>query len=151
MKDIPGYEGKYAVDEEGNVYSYISQRYLTPMNCGRKRYQSPTVDLLGKRFKVCHLVLLTFVGEKPEGTQACHNDGNQFNNNLENLRWDTNQANVKDTLKHGRHRTAKISYELAKEIRKFREQTQASYKDIGEIYGLDFSQVGRIIRGECWT
>jgi hypothetical protein len=53
---------------------------------------------------VHRLVLETFRGPCPEGMEGCHNDGNQLNNRLENLRWDTHLANVKDRAKHGRDR-----------------------------------------------
>jgi len=28
MKDIKGYEGKYAITEDGKVWSYLSHKYL---------------------------------------------------------------------------------------------------------------------------
>jgi len=41
------------------------------------------------RMKRVHiLVLETFVGNRPEGYQGCHNDGNPANNHIDNLRWD---------------------------------------------------------------
>lgn len=59
---------------------------------------------------VHHLVLITFVGERPEGAECCHNQNNPSNNNLVNLRWDTHLANVLDKEKHGtvyqRHKLA---------------------------------------------
>jgi hypothetical protein len=30
MKDIKGYEGLYAITKEGQVWSYISNKYLKP-------------------------------------------------------------------------------------------------------------------------
>jgi len=33
--------------------------------------------------------------------ECCHNDGNPENNYLENLRWDTHQSNIADSLHHG--------------------------------------------------
>ena len=32
MKDIKGYEGLYAITEDGRVWSYITKRYLKQMN-----------------------------------------------------------------------------------------------------------------------
>ena len=51
--------------------------------------------------KVHHLVLETFVGPRPRGLVACHNDGNKFNNCSSNLRWDTPTSNYADARKHG--------------------------------------------------
>jgi len=33
--------------------------------------------------------------------EACHNDGNNLNNELENLRWDTHKNNIGDSIIHG--------------------------------------------------
>jgi hypothetical protein len=46
------------------------------------------------------LVLLAFVGPRPPGMQACHNDGNPANNFWKNLRWDTPRNNKLDLLQH---------------------------------------------------
>ena len=43
------------------------------------------------------LVLLAFVGPRPEGMEACHNNGTRIDNRLSNLRWDTHVGNVADT------------------------------------------------------
>lgn len=47
------------------------------------------------------IVLRTFVGPPPPGTECCHNDGDYRNNRLENLRWDTSRANQNDKRGHG--------------------------------------------------
>ena len=52
---------------------------------------------------VHHLVLEAFVGRRPGGMQACHNDDNPNNNRLENLRWDTPTANNHDRDMSQRH------------------------------------------------
>jgi hypothetical protein len=35
--------------------------------------------------------------------EVCHNDGNEVNDRLENLRWDTHLENMRDLLRHGTH------------------------------------------------
>ncbi len=54
------------------------------------------------------LVLKTFVGDRPAGMQACHNNGNPADNRLTNLRWDTPSNNQIDSVYHGRS-TAKLT------------------------------------------
>jgi len=46
---------------------------------------------------VHHLVLEVFVGPRPEGTVACHNNGDGYDNRVRNLRWDTRKANAAGT------------------------------------------------------
>lgn len=62
-----------------------------------------------KTFAVHRLVLEAFVGPCPAGMECCHNDGNPANNFVENLRWDTNQSNQLDKLKHGVSGRAKLT------------------------------------------
>jgi hypothetical protein len=47
------------------------------------------------------LVLTTFVGPRPKGMEACHGNGDCFDNHLSNLRWDTPVNNHADKRKHG--------------------------------------------------
>lgn len=52
-------------------------------------------------WKVHRLVLFAFKGPPPEGTEACHGDGDHLNNRVLNLRWDTHAANKQDSISHG--------------------------------------------------
>ncbi len=54
---------------------------------------------------VHQLVLEAFVGPA-DGRFALHNDGNQRNNRLSNLRYGTQSDNMKDAIKHGTHNWA---------------------------------------------
>jgi hypothetical protein len=52
---------------------------------------------------VHQLVLEAFVGPRPRGMESCHNNGNQTDNRLVNLRWDTKSENNLDRVRHGTH------------------------------------------------
>lgn len=52
---------------------------------------------------VQELVLEAFVGPRPPGLEACHDDNDPANNRLTNLRWDTHKGNVADKRRHGTH------------------------------------------------
>jgi hypothetical protein len=56
---------------------------------------------------VHRLVLEAFVGPCPPGMEGCHNDGDQLNNRLDNLRWDTPSNNKLDSVRHGTHAEAR--------------------------------------------
>ena len=73
-----------------------------PKNC---RYLEVSLRGIGRnaprtRRKVHHLVAEAFIGPRPKGLVICHNDGDRFNNRAENLRYDTQAANVADMYKH---------------------------------------------------
>lgn len=111
---IPGYEGLYEVSNMGNVQSLSRTikhphgtaahqgRVLKQMSDGSGRRQ---VGLCKngkpKQFRVHNLVLEAFIGPRPKGMVCCHNDGDASNNRLDNLRWDTQRANVADAQRHG--------------------------------------------------
>lgn len=50
-----------------------------------------------------HLVLLAFVGPRPDGSECCHRDGDFTNNSAENLYWGTHSENLYDQVRHGTH------------------------------------------------
>lgn len=95
LDDCPG----YAVSDQGEVLSRRAFRTLAPFVASRSGHLA--VDLpIGRRY-VHRLVLETFVGPRPEGMEACHNNGDPTDNRLGNLRWDTRSENVKDAVRHG--------------------------------------------------
>ena len=49
------------------------------------------------------LVLSTFVGEAPEGTECYHINGDRAENRLANLKWATRSENILDSVQHGTH------------------------------------------------
>jgi hypothetical protein len=58
-------------------------------------------DGVQQRRYIQDLVLTTFVGTRPPGYYACHNNGVRDDNRLANLRWDTPSANNLDQVGHG--------------------------------------------------
>lgn len=105
-----GYEGMYEVSTLGNVRSLsrldsrgrrVAGRMLKqPLVSG---YPSVAVCRDGKyQMRYVHqMVLECFAGPRPAGFEGCHYDGDRRNNRLDNLRWDTPQANGADRSRHG--------------------------------------------------
>ena len=119
-RPIPGYEGHYEVSDQGRVRSL--PRIVTDKN-GRSwhrpgqmktvspRYDGYAVTMLSKngkrRVARLNMILLeAFVGPRPTGFHACHNDGDCTNNALSNLRWDSLAENNRDMVRHGVHNNA---------------------------------------------
>lgn len=114
---IPGYEGWYEVSDHGRVRSVdrtilrrdgVSQRCRGHLFATRLNEQGRPVVVLrqadsGSTWRVHALVLLAFVGPRPAGMEACHEDGDRANNRLANLRWDTRSGNRHDSVRHGTH------------------------------------------------
>jgi hypothetical protein len=58
------------------------------------------VNLANKTYRVPGLVMRAFVGECPPGLEVCHGDGDETNNRLDNMRYDTRLSNHADRKKH---------------------------------------------------
>lgn len=102
---IPGHPD-YEVSDDGQVRLWRPWRGLAvpravAQHVNAKGYATLHLDKTTHR--VHRLVLTAFVGPCPEGMEACHNDGDKLNNRLDNLRWDTRDANRADSYAHGTH------------------------------------------------
>lgn len=93
MKDIKGYEGKYAITSCGKVWSYRSQKFLSPADNGHG-YMVVVLCKDGKykHFRVHKLVAEAYLGEA-NGRDVNHKDGCRNNNNINNLEYLTRKEN----------------------------------------------------------
>lgn len=137
-KPIPGYEG-YEVSNMGNVRSYRIKGKQGKFS-NTPRILRPAIDKksgyygvgLGKGvFKRVHqLVLLAFIGPRPDKLFALHNDDDKSNNKLDNLRYDTQKANIEDMVKNhnGIFPTKKYTVKQATRIYTSRDKLIEAYE-----------------------
>lgn len=96
-KDVPGYEGKYLVSNDGQVYSRVTSRMLCPSICRGYAVVSLYRGREVKNCKVHRLVALAFL-PNPDGKQTVnHIDENKLNNCATNLEW----ATIAEQNRHG--------------------------------------------------
>lgn len=169
-KPIPGRGGYYEASSLGRIRSVdrhvtaYSSRGARLVNMHRKSqilkldtrfgYKCVTLYFDGKEKKdqVHTLVLLAFVGERPAGYQACHNNGVKDDNRIENLRWDTPESNRADIEKHGRRargsdvKTAVISESQAVDIKR----GLIGPAEAVRLFGIGRTQFYRIKNGKAW-
>jgi hypothetical protein len=94
MIDVVGYEGLYAVDQNGNVWSYRKNILLKPVITGKRYYMvNLCKDRKMRTYTVHRLVAKAFLENYSEDLHVDHIDGNRQNNKLENLRMVTHQEN----------------------------------------------------------
>ncbi len=110
-KNIPNYEGLYQISDCGRIKRLHRDK---KRRCGLFRILKHKIDRKGyyriglyknkkrKDFLIHRLVLEAFNGPCPPKMESCHNDGNQENNSIGNLRWDTHSNNMLDKTKHGK-------------------------------------------------
>lgn len=169
MKDefrpVEGYPG-YRVSRDGRVDSCWTRRGRLCVPTETWRPLKPilrggylTVNLArgGKKSarRIHRLVLAAFVGPCPPGMVACHNDGDRANNDLSNLRWDTQKANADDTLRHGmrvlgsRCRASKLTEDDVVQIRRLRADGGV-IGDLSVRFGVSKDNIKAIVYRRSW-
>lgn len=113
MKDVPEYEGIYAVTKNGKVWSYTKNnrsgkihngKYLKEI-IGDGRYLTVNLSKQGKHriFYIHRLIAMTFIKNPENKREVNHIDGNKINNNVKNLEWSTRKENNDHAIKTGLH------------------------------------------------
>ena len=99
---VPGYEGRYQVNEEGQVRSLPRRRTrggILKSLVNKRGYL--TVTLGATKREVHKIVAETFLGPRPEGMEIRHLDGNPLNPAVINLAYGTRSENNRDKRQHG--------------------------------------------------
>lgn len=166
-RPVLGYEGSYEASNMGQVRSvprivrsgaHGAMRkaggvILSPI-MGSRGYPVVNLTRQGSRRQLfLHKVILeAFTGARPEGMEACHNNGDTADARLDNLRWDTRSGNHKDKRKHGtwqvgeKANNSKLTEATVIEIRR-RGLTAAQAR---REFGLSKTNATRIVRGDTW-
>lgn len=105
MKYIPWYEGRYAVTENGEFYSFLNSRWkivdiprkLNPRP-NKKRWNYLYIWLsnwfwITKNWIAHRLVALTYIPNPNNLPEINHKDGNKNNISVSNLEWCTSSQN----------------------------------------------------------
>jgi len=114
-KPIPGYEGLYEVSDHGSIRTKRRKGspgglMRTPIN--RNGYPEVNLTLLGRQrvFQVHSLIMLTFVGPRPDGLVVRHLNGDSTDCRLSNLAYGTPSKNNYDLVEHGTHHHARKTH-----------------------------------------
>lgn len=94
FKDILGYENRYSIDRNGNVFSHKLNRLLKP-KIDKDGYKSValTVDGTTKHLRVHRLVAITYIPNPNNYTIVNHINEIKDDNRVENLEWCTVKYN----------------------------------------------------------
>lgn len=144
MKDIKGYEGKYAVTEDGWVWSYKRQKFLSPRINNQGYYRVALCkDGEVKDFYIHRLVAEAYL-DKPEGKDVVnHKDENPKNNNVSNLMWATQKENMNWGTFKERMSKAVYCVEL--------DQTFTSQAEAAKVLGVSKVAVNNCVNGRTQT
>lgn len=145
-KTIPGYEGRYEVSSLGRVRSYAKgePRLLSVVMCGKYPAVPLSKDGKAKVMYLHTLVMLAFVGPRPEGKEIRHRDGNKMNPHRRNLSYGTKAENMIDRFRHSLS-TRKVSPEKIALVRGLYSRPVAyRQKDVAMWLGVTSPTITRI-------
>ena len=163
-KDVPGFEGLYAVSDLGHVKSLervtrggamlVPERILKPAKATRGGYDVVQLHNHGRRtLRTVHsLMAAAFIGARPPGLDICHRNDDRIND-LDNLRDDIRAGNIADAMRNGRtpkgvaHWNAKMTLEKADEIRAAYAGKRGTMAELGDDFGVTASTIHRVVRG----
>lgn len=121
-RPVVGHENSYEVSSRGSVRSVDRVLVFTDGRSRRargrelkpwplRRVGHLCVTLSGGVKALVHvLVLEAFIGPRPLGMVACHNNGIAEDNRVDNLRWDTYSENNRDLVRHGTHHQSRKTH-----------------------------------------
>lgn len=112
MKDIPGYEGQYAVTSCGKIWSYKNKKFLKQA-LHNEGYLIVNLSKNGiqKNHYVHRLVACAFIDNPDSLKHINHKDENKSNNSINNLEW----CDSKYNNNYGTH-NKRISERMSKKV-----------------------------------
>jgi hypothetical protein len=113
-------------------------------------------DRRERSMKVHTLMLLTFVGPRPDGMECRHRNGDRTDNRLANLSWGTPRENADDRVLHGtvargeRIANSVLSVQKVRQIRRWAAAGQTQ-TEIARRLGVHRATVGDVVAGRQWA
>ena len=128
MKDVVGYEGQYAVTEDGKIWSYKRKEFMS-VHTIKSGYLRTTLrdsknGNKNKSFLVHRLVAMAFLENKEQKKEVNHKNNVRNDNNVTNLEWVTRSENNKYAWEYGNKKfvkTQKYLESVRKNIAKARQ------------------------------
>ena len=98
------------------------------------------------------MVMETFVGPCPDGKEVSHLNGNNADNRLSNLVYESRKLNIARKIEHGtdyngaQNPSAKLALDEIRQIR----TSEESENTLALRFGVDRATIGRVKRNESW-
>jgi hypothetical protein len=151
-------DSRYEVSDAGEVRRKDTQKIRRP-SITPAGYRVIVMSTPGGKHKGVYVhreVLRAFVGECPDHCEVSHLNGNNADNRLANLAYETRSSNQRRKKAHGtllygeKHPSSKLNEDGAREIRRLSAEGYSAAKIAARV-GLSKSQVNRVLRREHWA
>lgn len=175
MKDIPRYEGLYAVTEDGRVWSYPknweggndkeikcyhSGKWLQP-RIGKKQKSYYSVHFsnngVQKSFYIHILVAKAYVPNPYSLPTVNHKDGSRLNNHYLNLEWCTQAENLEHARRTGlnknygeTHYKKILNWEKVREIRRKYVPYICTVTQLAKEFGVSRGTIQDVLENQIW-
>lgn len=171
MKDIPQFEGLYAITKNGEIWAYPrSRKHKSKKGMNFNvlydgKWLKPKQNKDGYLYiilyknkkaitrKIHRFVALTYIPNPLNKKEVNHINGNKHDNNVNNLEWNTRQENATHAGKNHffpsgeQHHNAKLSDIDVKKIKELFYTKKYSQRELGNKFGVRQSHISRLITG----
>lgn len=151
-------DNRYEISSHGRVRNATNGKLLKTSNGGKGYVLFPRYrDGVYTGMFVHQAVAKAFIGDKPEGYQVSHLDGDRTNNCVENLKYELPKDNVGRKKEHGTHPTgaknsqAKLTDEDVLSLRKYASENKVTYEELGKMFGVSAMTANRAVRNISWS
>lgn len=148
-KDVVGYEGRYQVSSNGDVYSLVTNKFMK-LHENDDGYLGLQLRKDGKHknWLVHVLVAQAFIPNPDNLSDVNHKDLDKKNNRVDNLEWVTHQENIRHAVKQGRF-SKRFTEDDVREIRRRHEAGESGYK-LAKEFGVNDYNIYLILNGHIW-
>lgn len=150
-------DDRYEISNKGRVRNKETQRILKPSNGGNGYLFLPRYrDGVFSGMYLHQAVALAFIGERPDGCDVSHLDGDKTNNCLSNIIYESKKENMYRKRQHGTHNNgdkngqAKLTRGEVLEIRTLYITGNYSYRKLAKLFGVSSATIGRAVRRVSW-